>query len=162
MTRRARIRRVAHREPPRLGDSPRGMRWAAKNGYRWADVNCLLSREGVPHAAHGAPFGLAQQGFLPDGDARRVRDLRADELFELRSPDGYRVPSIYRVFRAAAKYGVNVELEPKDDHRFTKPETWHNIAFFAEAAWGDDWAKHVQVKCLTNLSGGLTYARRVL
>ncbi|GAB7004420.1 hypothetical protein JCM18899A_18930 [Nocardioides sp. AN3] len=161
MTRRAPRVRLAHRVPPRKTDSVRGVNWAADHGFRVIDVNCLLSADGTPHAQHGAPYGLAQQGFLPKRDKRKVRDLTDVELARLRSPDGYRVPPMVLIFKAAKQRGVRIEVEAKDDRRFTRPSTWLDMAADAQRVFGDDWAQHVEMKVLTNLSGGLAYALKV-
>lgn len=158
MTRRAPRVRLAHRVPPRFTDSVRGVKWAWLHGFPWIDVNCLLSKQGTPHAQHGAPYGLAAQGFLPHGDDRKVRDLTDVELAGLRSPDGYRVPTMLLIFKAARRRKRKVEVEAKDDHRFTLAETWQRLADDAHQAWGEDWQQHVVAKVLTDLSGGLPYA----
>lgn len=160
-TLRAPRRKVAHLVPPRKTDSIRGIRWAAKNGYDWIDVNCLLSRDGVAFAQHGAPYGLAAQGFLAKDDPAKVKHLDAKTLDGLRSKDGYQVPRISEIFRAASRNGIKLELEAKDDHRFTDRATWERIADQADSAWGNGWQRHVVVKVLTNLSGGPQYARAV-
>jgi hypothetical protein len=161
MTSRYPKRRVAHRTPPRLTDSIRGVRWAAEHGYGWIDVNALPSQERTLHAQHGAPYGLAQQGFLPEGDRRRVQDLIDAELAALRSPDGYRVPTIAEVIRACAEQHVDLELEAKDHHWFKEAETWKAVAETALDAWGPTWPQHLNGKVLTDLSGGLDYALAV-
>lgn len=163
MTRRyPRRRRVAHLTPPRRTDSIRGLVWARRHGFDWIDGNVLLSAEGTPHMAHGAPYGLAAQGFLPAGDGRRVRDLGDAELAALRSPDGYRIPTLAEYLAAAKRQGRRVELEAKDDRRFTHVETWQAIAEVARAVWPYTWRRRVKVKRLTNLSGGLEAALDVL
>ncbi|GAB7007055.1 hypothetical protein JCM18899A_45280 [Nocardioides sp. AN3] len=161
MTSRYPGRRVAHRTPPRLTDSIRGVKWAADHHYRWIDVNALPSQERTLHAQHGAPYGLAQQGFLPKGDTRRVQDLTDAELAALRSSDGYRVPIIEQIIQVCAEEQVNLELEAKDHRWFTLAETWKPVAEAALAAWGPTWQDHLNGKVLTDLSGGLDYALAV-
>jgi hypothetical protein len=154
-------RRVAHRVPPRKTDSVRGVLWASRHGFGWIDVNALPSRDGTLHAQHGAPYGLAQQGFLPEGDTRRVPDLTDAELAALRSPDDFPVPTIQEIVTACAENGVNLELEAKDNRRFRLAETWEPVAEMALAAWGPQWRRHLNGKVLTDLSGGLDYALAV-
>lgn len=164
MTRRCPWSHVAHQVPPRHGDSVRGIRWAAEHRFPWADVNMGISSDGVVVAAHGPPYGLAAQGFLPHGDFREVRDLADDELSRLVSPDGYHIPTMREVFHAAAHHGVRIEPEAKHDHRFTLQETWADLARDAFAAWGADWASHTCAKVLTNLAhgpAGVDFARAV-
>lgn len=161
MTSRYPRRRVAHRTPPRFTDSVRGVAWAADHHYDWIDVNALPSRDRTLHAHHGAPYGLAQQGFLPKGDPRRVQDLTDLELAELRTPDNYRVPTIAEIIQACADEHVNLELEAKDHRWFTLPETWEPVVETARAAWGEKWRRHINGKVLTDLSGGLDYALAV-
>lgn len=161
MTSRYPARRVAHRTPPRLTDSIRGVRWAAAHHYGWIDVNALPSRERTLHAQHGAPYGLAQQGFLPKGDSRRVQDLTDSELAGLRSQDGYRVPTIEEIIRTCAEQQVDLELEAKDHRLFTEAETWKPVAETALEVWGPAWPEHLNGKVLTDLSGGVDYALAV-
>ena len=145
---------VAHQVPPRRGDSVRGIRWAAEHHKPWADVNVGISSDGVAVAAHGSPYGLAQQGFLPRGDFRQVRDLTDEELSRLVSPDGYHIPTMREIFHTAAHHGRKVEPEAKHDHRFTFQRTWWDLARDARSAWGEDWPEHTCMKILTDLEAG--------
>jgi hypothetical protein len=154
-------RRVAHRVPPRKSDSVRGVIWAARHGYGWIDVNALPSLDGTLHAQHGAPYGLAQQGFLPKDDPRKVSELTDAELADLVSPDGFPVPTIEVIIQACADQGVNLELEAKDNRLFKQAETWKPVAEMALEAWGLLWRRHLNGKVLTDLSGGLDYALAV-
>lgn len=154
-------RHVAHRVPPRLTDSLRGIAWAEEHDIPWIDGNMLLSKQGTIYMNHGAPYGLAAQGFLPKGDKRKVRNLTDAQLDSLHSPDGYQVPTLEEYIHGLARHGRKGELEAKDDHRFELPQTWQQVADFARGAWGRSWRQHVNGKVLTNLSGGLEYALNV-
>jgi hypothetical protein len=51
------------------------------------------------------------------------------------------------MFRKAARERICMEFEAKDDHRFTKPETWERLAHDAKLAWGRNWQTASSSRC---------------
>jgi hypothetical protein len=105
--------------------------------------------------AHGAPF-----------NPRWLKKGR----FETRAWAGLRkhrgLRTVDTTFRQNAAYGLSVEWEVKDIKPFTST-TALNAAFASLAAaarryYGPGWASRVEVKMLSNLSGGQAFALRVL
>jgi hypothetical protein len=76
------------------------------------------------------------------------------------------VQSAQATFKQAARLGLSVEWEVKDWHPLTTDEqltaVFRKLAVDAAAAYGPTWRQHVQIKVLTNLSGGVGYAKRIL
>jgi hypothetical protein len=69
-------------------------------------------------------------------------------------------------FRQNAAYGISVEWEVKDIKPFTSPAAldaaFTNLAAAAQQYYGAAWTSRVQIKMLSNLSGGQPFALKVL
>jgi hypothetical protein len=155
-----------------VGDSLRGTRAAAARGYRWIDQDGRLSftsradlRSGARRVtqpahltwvnAHGAPF-----------NPRWLKKGR----FETRAWAGIRkhrgLRNVDMTFRQNAAYGLSVEWEVKDIKPFTSTAAldaaFANLAAAARRYYGPGWTSRVEVKMLSNLSGGQAFALRVL
>lgn len=155
-----------------VGDSLRGTRAAAARRYQWIDQDGQLSfgsraalRSGVRRVshpthltwvnAHGSPF-----------NPRWMRKGR----FETRAWSSIRrrpgLRNADMTFAQNAAYHLSVEWEVKDIKPFTSAAAL-NAAFASLAAsarryYGAAWQSRVQVKMLSDLSGGPTFALRVL
>jgi hypothetical protein len=155
-----------------VGDSLRGTRLAAARHYQWIDqdghlaFSSLATRRGganrVTQAAHltwvnahGAPF-----------NPRWLKKGR----FETRSWSGLKRRAGLRnadmTFKQNAAYGLSVEWEVKDIKPFTTPAAldaaFASLAASAQRYYGSAWRSRVQIKMLSNLSGGLPFALKVL
>lgn len=163
MTSRAPGRRVAHynqRIPNAggtLGDSRAGSRRANRAGYRWIDNNFHLTAELHWVNAHGSPFN--PQGLVRLGG--KFENHKAATLAA--AIPGLR--SARQAFRQNARLGLSTEAEIKDLHpRASDADlevAFRRLAVAARLAYGGRWQQRVQVKVLTNLSGGVPYARKV-
>lgn len=163
MTSRAKGRRFAHFDTAIswaggiLGDSRAGSKLAAKRGYKWIDCDGHLSFDLFWVNAHGAPY-------LPKW-MKRGDKFERHTLAELRGKHkGLRTSLI--TFKQNAALGLSTEWEVKDLHPLTHEEhlevAFSRLAADAQKAYGADWQKRVQVKVLTNLGGGLPYAKKIL
>lgn len=149
-----------------VGDSAAGTREAARKGFKRADCNGhLMHRTGLGRTlgkqdtdvvwvnAHGAPFNPA---WLPKG--QKFEDL-VWLVTKIRHP---RLRSARAAFAQNAKAGIDTEWEVKDLHPLTSDAAlevaFRRLADAAKAAYGAQWQRHVTVKVLTDLSGGLDYA----
>jgi hypothetical protein len=172
-TRKAPGRRVFHSDRRirgaggTFGDSRAGSKAAAREHYDWIDCNGHLMhrtaaglRKGRADTdvvwvnAHGAPFN-------PSWLKGKLENL-AWLPTKIRHP---RLRSARSTFRQNARLGISTEWEVKDLHPLTS-EGALNVAFSrlaasARAAYGADWQKRVTVKVLTDLSGGLEYAKKI-
>jgi len=155
-----------------LGDSRRGTANAAARRYQWIDqdghlaYSTLAARRGGPRQAaqpgrltwvnaHGAPFNprwLGRGRFetkVWTGIRRRAGLRNADMTFQ----------------QNAAR-GLSVEWEVKDIRPFARPAVLNaafaSLAASARRAYGPRWQSRVEIKVLSNLSGGQTFALRVL
>jgi hypothetical protein len=140
-----------------LGDSRAGSELAHRRGYKWVDNNLHLTADLRWVNAHGAPYNPAG---LPKGD--KFEDHPAAWLHK-------RIPglrSARQMFKQNAALGLNTEAEIKDLHPLATHANlvvaFARLAKAAELAYGPDWRKHVQIKVLTNLRGGLPYAMKIL
>jgi hypothetical protein len=110
---------------------------------------------------HGAPSRF----WFAKGD--RAKEHTAAELFKRsRVVRGrvYPLRSSAEAFADNAAEDRGTEWEVKDLRPITDEQLdamMADLAADAEAAYGSDWHKHVVVKVLTNLGGGLRYALRV-
>lgn len=110
---------------------------------------------------HGAPSRF----WFAKGD--RAKEHPAAELLKRSRTLGrrtYPLRSAAEAFRDNAAHGIGTEWEVKDlrpvsDAHLTAMMA--DLAHAAHAAYGPDWHRHVVVKVLTNLGGGLPYALRI-
>lgn len=155
-----------------VGDSLRGTKLAAARHYQWIDQNGQLSytsravlRAGARRIsqpahltwvnAHGAPFnprwlGKGRFENRAWANLRRRPGLRNAEM----------------TFQQNAARHVFVEWEVKDIKPFTSTAALNaafaNLATAAKRYYGSAWRSRVEVKMLSNLSGGPAFALRVL
>ena len=154
VTRKVPGRKVAHSTPYYKANSPQGLEAAHAKGYKWADLDFRVTKDGVPVNIHGAP----ENAFL---NGKKVEDMTWAEVSTLRH-DGYRIHTAEEMFAKAKELGMNIEFETKGSKAFQSSAAWNSVANAAQKAWGADWQKHVEVKTLTNLSGGFDAARNRL
>lgn len=155
-----------------LADSARGSRLAAARGYRWIDQDGHLSystrasaRAGASRVtqpghltwvnAHGAPYNPR---WLGRGKFESRVWARIKRRPGLRDVD--------TTFRQNAALGLSVEWEVKDIRPFTTPAAldavFAGLAASAQRAYGAAWRSRVEVKVLSNLSGGPAFALAVM
>jgi hypothetical protein len=144
-----------------FGDSKAGTKDAGEKNYHRIDNNgdgVLYKGKLYPVNAHGKPF-------LPSYIKDRFTMHKWGPL-HLKHPS---LRNARKTFRHAKKFlGKNavVEWEVKDLHPYTSKarldEYFEQLKLDALAIWEDDWQKHVVVKCLTNLAGGIKYCKHVL
>jgi hypothetical protein len=110
---------------------------------------------------HGAPSRF----WFAKGD--RAKEHPAEQLLNRARVVGrrtYQLRSDYETFCDNAEHGVGTEWEVKDLRPITDEQLaamFADLARDAKAAYGADWRRHVIVKVLTDLGGGLPYALRV-
>jgi hypothetical protein len=160
MTKRAPARAVAHFNERihdaggTVADSRAGSLLAAHRSYDWIDNNGHLTSDLRWVNAHGSPFN-------PDGLVGKFENHTAAELHV--AIPGLR--SAFDTFRDNASLGLDTEWEVKDVHPLVSDSdltrAFARLRYSARKAYGPDWQQHVQVKVLTNLRGGLRYARRI-
>lgn len=177
MTRKAPGRSFAHNDTHikaaggTVSDSRRGSRLAHEAGYRWIDCNGHLMHRTTAGLqsrgnrdldlvwvnGHGAPFN---PGWLRRG--RKFEQYAWDDVH----PKHPLLRDALATFQDNARWGLNTEWEVKDVRPLASDAqlaaAFASLARAAELAYGDDWQKHVEVKVLTNLGGGLAFAKRVL
>jgi hypothetical protein len=162
-TKRAPRRRVAHFDQPVaygggiVGDTRQGTITADREGYRWIDKDGHLTKDLIWVNAHGAPYG---PDWMPAG--KKFEDYAWSTLHKHHPA----LQSARQTFKQAQALGLSIEWEVKDLHPLTTEAeltaAFKRLALDAAAAYGPHWRDHVQVKVLTNLAGGLTYAKRIL
>jgi hypothetical protein len=156
-----------------LADSLKGTRAAAAKGYTWIDQDGQLSystraelRRGSARVsqaahltwvnAHGAPYNPR---WMKKGSRFETRTWRA-----IKKHPGLRNAEL--TFKQNAAYGLSVEWEVKDIRPFTTQAAldaaFTNLAAAALRFYGPAWQTKVEVKMLSNLSGGPSFALKVL
>jgi hypothetical protein len=154
-------------------DALRGTRDAAARHYTWIDQDGQLAfasravlKAGAARVsrasdmvwvnAHGSPFN-------PKWMKKRDR-FENHAWTALKKRPGLR--DAQATFKQDARYHLGVEWEVKNIHPFAKAAVldaaFANLAAAAQAAYGPAWRSMVQVKMLTNLSGGQSFALKVL
>lgn len=139
------------------GDSAAGSRAAAGEGYHWVDCNGHASSDAWPFNMHGAPFNPF---WIKPGDKL---EKHTAAWIQKRHP---RLRTAETTFRQNERLGLSTEWEVKDLHPVTSDADlelyFKRLADAAHDAYGPRWRKRVEVKVLSNLGGGLHYAKRVL
>jgi hypothetical protein len=139
------------------GDSAAGSHEAAGEGYHWIDNNGHSSSDAWPFNMHGAPFNPF---WIRRGD--KLEKHRAAWI-ERKHP---RLRTALETFEQNERLGLSTEWEVKDLHPVTSDADlalyFHRLAVAADAAYGPRWRRRVEVKVLSNLTGGLHYAKKVL
>ncbi|WP_026146023.1 hypothetical protein [Nocardioides sp. Iso805N] len=153
-------------------DAARGTRAAHAKGYTWIDQDGQLvfqsrnqklagaarisqATELVWVNAHGSPFNPK---WLKKGR------FETKTWSAIQHRPGLRDAAA--TLRQNAQYGLSVEWEVKDVRPFTKAATldaaFANLAALAKQYYGSAWHSRVEIKVLSNLSGGQKYALKVL
>jgi glycerophosphoryl diester phosphodiesterase len=141
---------IYHLQWPRMKheeNSIRGIRRAARAGYRWIDLDLQMTSDGVIVVTHWARpmrkdrFRDPLRRIYPGTPVSR---LTWAQVRRLKTGDGYRIPRIEAALRACAHYGIGAYLEPKGDRRFREDAPWQHIAKVA-----DDLGTHVRVRALS-------------
>lgn len=153
-------------------DAARGTRAAHAKGYTWIDQDGQLVFQARPQKlagaarisqaadlvwvnAHGSPFNPK---WLKKGR------FETKTWAAIQNRPGLRDAAA--TMRQDAKYGLSVEWEVKNVHPFTKAATldaaFANLAALARQYYGTAWRSRVEIKVLSNLSGGQKYALKVL
>lgn len=110
---------------------------------------------------HGAPSRF----WFAKGD--RAKEHPAEQLLKRQRVIGsrvYRLRSAAEAFRDNAAHGIDTEWEVKDIRPVTDEQLaamMADLAAAAEDAYGPEYRRHVVVKVLTDLGGGVLYALRV-
>lgn len=176
MTQRAPGKRVYHSSKRvRFGggvysDTRAGTRTAAARGDGWIDKNGHLMPKTVADKAkpvplkslvwlnaHGSPYNPP---WVAKG--KKISDYSWNQK-KRQHPS---LQNAQQCFQTCKNNGVKVEWEVKDVHPFASQRILDRmlkqLAKSAQRVWGADWQHHVIVKVLTNLSGGIHYAYKVL
>jgi hypothetical protein len=136
---------------------------ARARGDRWIDNDFHFTYAGDDWGNdHGAPLRL----FFSKGD--RMEKHPSAEVFALRrTVNGveYHIRTLREALEDNHHHGLNTEVEVKDVRPWaTAPILRARMAELAKTAlevYGPDWRKHVNVKVLTDLGGGLRFALNV-
>jgi hypothetical protein len=155
-----------------LANSVRGTRAAAKAGFRWIDQDGHLTYATKTDLLAG-PRRIAGPGSLRWVNAHGAPfepSWLTTDRFETRTwPSIAGRPGVRdaeSAFTEDAADGLSVEWEVKGVRPLSTPRTldaaFANLAAVARRAYGPGWPGRVQVKVLSNLSGGLAFALRVL
>lgn len=138
------------------GDTALGSLLAQRQGFKWIDCNGHLTSDLMWVNAHGAPYNPP---WLKRGDKFESYTAR---VLHARHPS---LRSARRAFLDNARLGLSTEWEVKDLHPLTSDadlETaFSRLRGSARLAYGDNWQQRVEVKVLTNLRGGLKYAKKI-
>lgn len=133
-------RAIAHPtkgEPYHRVNSLRGIRRAARQGYKRIDLDLSITKDGVVVVNHW-PRLMVRDGFrdpLHQLDRRTpIHRLVWAQVKRLRTLGGYRVVTLARALAECAAYDIEPVLEPKGDPRFELVRTWTQIHRIAEAS----------------------------
>lgn len=153
-------------------DAKKGTLAAHAKHYTWIDQDGQLSFRTRAHKvagagrvasptdlvwvnAHGSPFNPK---WLKKGR------FETHVWNKIRHRSGLR--DVAKTLKQDAKYGLSVEWEVKDVQPFTTDAAlnaaFSNLATTAQRYYGAAWRSRVQIKVLSNLSGGQAYALNVL
>lgn len=153
-----------------FSDTTEGTEHAGRHGYKWIDCDGhLMLRTGAAKLvkkalrldvvwvnAHGSPFNLPWQ------KGRKLESM-VWLVEHRRHPD---LRSALQTFRENKRHGLSTEWEPKDLHPLTTKRqlaaAFRKLRRAARRAYGKGWQDRVVVKVLSNLGGGLPYAKAVL
>ncbi len=155
-----------------VGDSRKGTLAAAAKQYDWIDQNGHLAFANAKRKRAGAS-AVTKAGQLvwvnAHGSPYNPKWLKKGR-FEtttwtaLKKRKGLR--NAQKTLQQNARNNVSVEWEVKDIKPFTSTAALNaafaNLASNAQAAYGAAWRDRVQVKVLSNLSGGQKFALQVL
>lgn len=149
-------------EPYHRGNSLRGIRRAARNGWPAIDLDLQMTRDGVVVNTHW-DRPMLRDGFrdpwrqIPK--EKRVRNMTWNQVSRLvagRLPRRYKIHRVERVLKACARRGIIAFVEPKGDPRFEDPAVWRYVAAVA-----DDVGCDLRGRSIRNLGGFGAGVRRV-
>jgi hypothetical protein len=158
-------RRVGHRpwRTSYITNSARGAAIAQRLGEHVIDNDFHLTYGGQDWGNdHGAPSHV----FFRKGD--RMERHPSSVVFAKRvtiNGHEYHIRGLREALEDNHRHGLNTEIEIKDVRPWATAGILDarlaEIAATAEAVYGGDWQRHVVVKVLTNLGGGLRYALKI-
>jgi hypothetical protein len=153
-------------------DAAKGTKAAHAKGYSWIDQDGQLVFRSRPQKLAGAAR-VSQASELvwvnAHGSPFNPKWLKKGR-FETKTWDAIKnrpgLRDAAKTLKQNARYGLSVEWEVKDVKPFTKAATldaaFANLAALARQYYGDSWSSKVEIKVLSNLSGGQKYALKVL
>lgn len=158
-------------EPYHRVNSIRGLRRLKRRGYKRADRDLSITRDGVICVNHW-PRLMEKDGFRDP--LRRINKgtpfhkLLWSQVRRLRTLGLYRVNTLRRDLEECARLDIEAVLEPKGDWRFRQADTWTRIRHMIEEtgakATGYVLAENNpngEVLHLMRTVGGLEHAREI-
>lgn len=122
-------------EPYHRVNSLRGIRRAARQGYKRIDLDLSITKDGVVVVNHW-PRLMVRDGFrdpLHQLNPRTpIRRMLWANVKRLRTLGGYRVVTLLRALKECAAYDIEPVLEPKGDPRFETVRIWQQIHVTAD------------------------------
>lgn len=147
---RRRIFHIPHGTAYAIENSPAGIERAAKRMFRWIDMDCHVTKDGVPVLAHWDAIRKDKFEVTPAfrakyGDDPRVTEVLAEDLLTLQTTP---LPwSVWKKRRRVAYLTVEdamqrisafprlgLALEAKGGEAFNRTETWEGIEAMRRAA----------------------------
>lgn len=157
--------RTLHRSwrTAQVANSERGAVLARDGGYPWVDNDWHLTQHGQDWGNdHGAPSRF----WFPKGD--RMERHTSAEVFAMRKTVNgveHHIRTLREALTDNQRQGRNTEVEVKDVHPWDTPAILDarmaELAQTAAEVYGPNWRRHIVVKVLTNLGGGIPYALKV-
>lgn len=113
-------------------NSPGGIAFAAKHGYKSIDIDMQITKDGVPVATHWSR-PLQKDGFYDPlgkiGKNTKVSDMTLAEVTRLRNKDGQsRIYPVATMVQHLKKHGIAGDFEAKDDPRFASEKVMGYLA----------------------------------
>lgn len=105
---------VHGKTPYRVEDSFRGVRLAVAKAFRWIDLDCHVTSDGVLVITHWPrPDHEGFRAAGVDTRGKTIEELTWAEVEQLRTPDHYRIARADELVPFALSKGLKVELELK-------------------------------------------------
>ncbi len=119
-------------------NSPAGIAFAAKNGYKSIDIDMQITKDGVPVATHWSQ-PMKKDGFYDPlgklGKNKKVSDMTLAEVMRLRNKDGQsRIYPVSEMVKHLKKHGIAGDFEAKDDKRFATDRVMGHLADIVRGA----------------------------
>lgn len=114
-----------------VANSMFGLRRTARLKVNGQDIDCLLTKEGIPVATHWQKplrHGFKDPlGKIPSG--KNIGDMPWREVSRLRSRDGrgFRIYTVRRILKESARLNITACLELKPDHRWGRSRPYDYI-----------------------------------
>lgn len=141
---RRRIFHIPHGTAYAIENSPAGIQWAAKRLFRWIDMDCHVTKDGVPVLAHWDKirkdkFEITQTFAAKYGTNPKVTEVLAEDLLTLQTtPLRWSVWGRERrrvaymtvedaMQRIADLPRLGLALEAKGGEAFTQSDTWKGV-----------------------------------